>query len=141
MYEKSGPTEVNACHQVETGIKWSVKFSQPLNDAHFDERMITALCLAKAVRTRTTLGLHQAGETFGRVEVKVLLGDHLFQPQEILHPQQLSGRVGDQLLTGDKEDLVQWEETQPAFQVPNVHTDAHWAPRRVHQSSWAIDEG
>jgi hypothetical protein len=138
---KSGPTKIDARHLVETGVEWSVEFSQPLDDTHFDERVVAAFRLAETVRTRTALGLHQAREPFGRVEVKVLLSDHLFQPQEILHPQKLGSWVGDQLLAGHKENLVLRKEAQPALQVPNVDTDAHRAPRRVHKPSRAVDEG
>ena len=103
--------------------------------------MSPALGLAQAARRAAALRLLEAGETFGPVEVEVLVCDDALQPQEVLHTGQLPGRVCDQPLPVHKVDLSQGEVAQPVLQVQSVQADPDGVPGGVHQAQALVPEG
>ena len=103
--------------------------------------MGSALGLSEAARSAAPLGLLQAGETFGLVEVEVFVWNDPFQTQEVLNPAHLASRVANQPLTADKQKVRQGEVLQPVLQMFGVEADAHGAPRGVNQTCGGVLQG
>ncbi|TNN54927.1 hypothetical protein EYF80_034872 [Liparis tanakae] len=112
-----------------------------MQDVRGDLWVGPALRLPQAPRPAAPLRLLQAGETFGLVEVEVLVRHHAFEPQEVLNPAHLARRVRHQALAADEEEARQREEAQPVLQVLGVDADAHGAPGRVDEARGGIAEG
>jgi len=130
-----------AGHLVKLEIEGSVEVSEPMQDVRGDLGVGPALRLPQAPRPAAPLRLLQAGETFGLVEVEVLVRHHTFEPQEVLNPAHLARRVRHQALAADEEEARQWEEAQPVLQVLGVDADAHGAPGCVDEARGGIAEG
>lgn len=125
------PSEVHASHLVELQIMGVVEVPQFPNDLRVNTDVGPAFGLAQAVGLTAALGLFEAREALGLVEVEVFVCDDALQPQEVLHAAQLSGWVTDEPLSVDKVDLREREVGQPSLQVPGVHADVQRAPERV----------
>lgn len=92
-----------ASHLVELEIEGSVEVSESQQNLRWDLGMGPALGLPQAAWPAAPLRLLQAGETFGLVEVEVLVCHDTFESQEVLDPAHLTSWVGHQPLTADKQ--------------------------------------
>lgn len=130
-----------ARHLVELAVEGPVEVAQPPQDLAVNLGVGSALGLAQAVRAAAALGLLEAGEALGLVEVEVLVGDDALEAQEVLHAAQLAGRVAHQPLAAHEEQLAGGEVAQPALQVLGVQADLDGAPRPVHEARRPVPEG
>lgn len=128
-------------HFVELDIMRSVEVPQLLNSVSVYLHVSPALWLAQAARRAAALGLLKAREALGAVEIKVFVGDDAFQPEEVLHPSQLTRRVRDEALSADKVNLSQREVAEPVLEVQGVEADPNGVPGRVHDAQALIFEG
>ena len=69
---------------VEPEVEGFVELAESVKGLTPDGWVVSTLCLAQAVRRRTTLRLQQARESLRRVEVKMFLCYDSFQTQEVL---------------------------------------------------------
>lgn len=115
-------------HLVELHVKGSVEVSKSLHHLRVNVWVGPPFGFAQAMGFAAALGLLKTREALGLIEVKVFVCDDSFQAQEVLHATQLSGRVGDQTLSADKQNLSHWEILQPVVQVFGVDSDLNGAP-------------
>lgn len=125
------PAEVLTCHLIEAVVMWPVEVPEPLHHLGVDESVRPPFCLPQTVRFAAALGLLQAGEALGLVKVEMLVRDDPLETQKVLHFAELSGRIGDELLSADQMDLSPGEPGQPALQVLGVQADPQRAPEGV----------
>jgi len=129
------PAEVYACHVVEATIVRPVEVAQSSQDGIVDDRMWSALGLAKTARRAAALRLLEAREALRRVEVEVLVGDEPLDAEEVLQSRQLAARVHDQPLAADEVKPIERESSKPSVEVARVQTDTDRAPRSVHRAA------
>lgn len=130
----SVPAKVMACHLVKLHIKWPIELPEPEQHLWRDLWMRPSLRLPQTAWPAAPLRLLQAGETLGLIEVEVFVCDQPLQPQEVLHPAHLPGRVRHQPLPADEEELREGEVAQPVLQVLGVDPDAHGTPGGVDEA-------
>ena len=100
-----------------------------------------ALGLPQTPRSAAPLGLLQAWEALGLIEVEVLVRHHPLQPQEVLYASHLPCRVRHQTLATDKQEVGQREVLQPVLKVPGVEANAHGTPGGVDQTRGGVLQG
>lgn len=93
-----------ASHLVKLEIKRSVKISESEQNLRRYLRMGSALGLPQAAWPAAPLRLLQAGETFGLVEVEVLVCNHSFEPQKVLDPAHLARWVCHEAFPADEKE-------------------------------------
>lgn len=132
-----GPPEVLVQHVVELLIVVAEVLPELGHDPGTDVRVLATLGLLQALVHRV---VPQTVEPLGPVEVEVVAGDPVLQPQERLDAVQLGHRVGDQPVAVDDEQLFPREHVQPPVHVVVVrgHGDrpvvgVHRAVRPDHQ--------
>lgn len=136
----SVPAEVLARHLVELVVEGPIEIPQALDQGLGHSGVGPTLGLAQAAGVAAPLGLLEAGEAFGGIEVEVLVCDNPFEAQKILHAANLSSWVTDQALTTDEQEVGQGKVTQPVVQVLGIEADAHGTPGCVHWAQ-AMAEG
>lgn len=135
------PPEVLSNSFIKFNIIRSIKFPELVYHFRINLYMSSAFRFAQAPRQEARFCFSQARESFGLVEIEVLVCDEPLDAQKVLDPAHLACRVGDEPLTTDKVDLSQREVLQPALQVQRVHADADGVPRHVHLAQRAVAEG
>lgn len=67
------PAKILSTHLVETVVEGSVEVPESLEDLRGDLGMRSAFRLSKTARPAAPLGLLQTGESFGLIEIEVLV--------------------------------------------------------------------
>lgn len=135
------PPEVLPNSFIKFNIIRSIKFPELVYHFRIDLYMSSAFRFAQASRQEARFCFFQARESFGLVEVEVLVRDEPLNAQEVLDPPHLAGWVSDEPLAADEVDLGQREVAQPALQVQRVHAYADGVPGHIHQAQGAVAEG
>lgn len=91
----SCPAEVDPSHCIETSIVRPEEPSKPFYRRRIDGGMRPALGLAETAGHGSGLGLFQAREAFGRVEVEMIGRNDSLNAEEVLESTDLAGRVVD----------------------------------------------